>query len=76
MPHIIVKLQAGRSEAQKQAIADAVTRAITETASCADASVSVAIEDIDRQDWTDKVYRPDIAAHWDRLYKKPDYRPG
>ncbi len=38
-----------------------------------DLSVSVSIEDVDPQDWADKVYTPDIAGKWDSLTKKPGY---
>jgi 4-oxalocrotonate tautomerase len=38
-------------------------------------AVSVSIEDVDQSDWTEKVYKPDIAGNWDNLYKKPGYGP-
>ena len=31
MPHVIVKMYAGRPEAQKQALADEITQAVTRT---------------------------------------------
>jgi len=40
-----------------------------------DKSVSVAIEEVNAEDWTEKVYKLDIARHWDKLYKKPEYEP-
>ena len=39
-----------------------------------DESVSVAIEEIDADEWAEKVYRPDIEQKSDTLYKKPGYR--
>ncbi len=75
MPHIIVKLYAGRSEELKAQIAAAVANALKETAGSTDASLSVAIEDVAREDWAEKVYAPDIQANWDKLYKKPGYTP-
>ena len=39
----------------------------------ADESVSVAIEDVKPGDWAEKVYKPDIVGHSDKLYKKPGY---
>jgi len=30
-------------------------------------------EEVKSQDWAEKVYRPDIQAKWDKLYKKPRY---
>jgi len=38
-------------------------------------SVSVALEEVKSQDWTDKVYKRDIKEKWDQLYKKPGYNP-
>jgi 4-oxalocrotonate tautomerase len=75
MPHVIVKLLSGRSEAQKARIADEVTKAVmASTGNGADA-VSVAIEDVERGDWVEAVYKPDILGKPDKIYKKPGYNP-
>ena len=74
MPHIVVKLYTGRSEAQKQQIAEEMTLAIMRSAKCGEDSVSVAIEDVAPQDWDAEVFMPEIAAKSDTLYKKPGYR--
>jgi 4-oxalocrotonate tautomerase len=75
MPHIIVKLLSGRSEQQKAAIADAVTKAVMASAGCGEAAVSVAIEDVEANAWTERVYKPEILPNLDKLYKKPGYNP-
>jgi 4-oxalocrotonate tautomerase len=75
MPHVIVKLQSGRSEQQKAEIADAVTRAIMASANCAEPAVSVSIEDVEPNDWVEQVYKPDILGRPNTLYKKPGYNP-
>jgi 4-oxalocrotonate tautomerase len=75
MPHVIVKLLAGRTEQQKARIAEEVTKAIMATTGNGEDAVSVAIEDVERRDWTEKVYRPDILGNWDKLFKKPGYEP-
>ena len=69
-----MKLAAGRSEAQKQRIADAVTQAIVQTADCGADAVSVAIEDVAKTDWDAKVFVPEISGKADTLYKKPGYK--
>lgn len=74
MPHVIVKLYSGRSEQQKQRIADEVTAAIIAATGSAAASISVSIEDVDPADWAERVYKPEIAGRPDRLYKQPGYR--
>lgn len=75
MPHVIVKLQSGRSEQQKARIADEVTKAVMATANCAEDAVSVCIEDVAAQNWMEQVYKPDIIGNAVRLYKKPGYDP-
>jgi 4-oxalocrotonate tautomerase len=75
MPHVIVKLQSGRSEQQKAKIAAEVTKAIMATANCAEDAASVCIEDVASSDWTEKVSKPDIIGNSGRLYKKPGYDP-
>lgn len=75
MPHVIVKLHAGRSEQQKVRIAQEVTKAVMAGANCAEQSVSVSIEDIAPEEWVEKVFTPDIRAKSDTLYKKPGYDP-
>lgn len=73
MPHVTVKLLSGRSEQQKARIADEVTRAIMASAGTDEDAVSVRIEDIEPEDWTEKVYKPDIIGGPGKLYKKPGY---
>jgi 4-oxalocrotonate tautomerase len=72
MPHVIVKLQSGRSEKLKAKLADEVARAVMATLN---SSVSVGVEDVKPEDWTDKVYRPDILGKPETIYKKPGYNP-
>ncbi|MGA9014752.1 MAG: tautomerase family protein [Acetobacteraceae bacterium] len=75
MPHVIVKLYAGRSEQQKAKLAEEVTKAIMTSANCTEEAVSVSIEDVAPNDWTEKVYKPDIVGKPDIIYKKPGYNP-
>jgi 4-oxalocrotonate tautomerase len=73
MPHVILKMYAGRTEDQKSRLATALTRAVTESLGLGEDSVSVSIEEFARADWMKKVYEPDIRARPDTLYKKPGY---
>ena len=75
MPHIIVKWYPGRSKAQKEALADAITREVLAVAGCAESSVSVAIEEVVPEDWAEAVYRPDILGKEKNLVRKPGYNP-
>lgn len=75
MPHIVVKMYAGRSDAEKAKLADELAKAMIATLQCKEQSVSVAIEDVPAADWPEKVYRPDIMGKSDTLYRKPGYNP-
>jgi 4-oxalocrotonate tautomerase len=75
MPHVIVKLYSGRSKQQKNALAEALTRAIVETLRSGEESISIGIEEFEPKDWTAQVYKPDIIGKAGTLYKKPGYEP-
>ena len=75
MPHVIVKLYAGRSEQQKKQLADEVTKAVMATLKYGEESVSVGIEDVEPAAWTGTVYKPDILGKPATIYKKPGYDP-
>ncbi len=75
MPHVIVKLYPGRSEEQKLKLADEIVKDVVTIAKCYEKSVSVAFEEIEKEDWAKKVYKPDILDKKDSLYKEPGYNP-
>jgi 4-oxalocrotonate tautomerase len=75
MPHVIVKLYPGRSEEQKIKLADEIVKDVVDIAKCDEKSVSVAFEEIEKDDWAKKVYQPDILDKKDSLYKEPGYNP-
>lgn len=75
MPHVIVKLWPGKSKKQKTRLAEEITKAVTSTLNYGDESVSVALEEVDPKDWTEKVYKPDILGKPETIYKKPRYDP-
>ena len=75
MPHVIVKLYPGRSEEQKTKLADEIAKDVVAIAKCEEKSVSVAFEEIEKEDWAEKVYKSDILNRKDSLYKKPGYNP-
>ncbi len=75
MPHIIVKLYPGRSEAQKEKLAQRIAKDVVDIAGCKERSVSVAVEEVEEKDWIQKVYEPDIINGPATLYKKPGYDP-
>jgi 4-oxalocrotonate tautomerase len=75
MPHVLVKLWPGKLERQKTKLAEEITKAVMTTLNYGEESVSVALEEIDPKDWTEKVYKPDILGKPETIYKKPGYDP-
>ena len=75
MPHVIVKLWPGKSEAQKARLAGLITKSVMDVLSYGEESVSVGIEEVEPQQWADQVYKPDILAKPETIYKKPGYKP-
>src|SRR4051812_6181039 len=73
MPHVIVKLWPGKTEQQKPPPAKAIPGDVMKVLHYSDESVSVAVEEVEANDWGQKVYEPDIVRKADTLYKKPGY---
>ena len=73
MPHVIVKLWPGKSEEQKNRLADRITKDVMTVLDYGEESVSVAIEEVKPEDWAEKVYKPNIVKNPEKLYKKPGY---
>ena len=75
MPHVIIKLYPGRSDAQKKQLTEEIVKDVATIAKCEEKSVSVAFEEVAPQDWAEKVYKPDIVEKKELLYKAPEYNP-
>jgi 4-oxalocrotonate tautomerase len=75
MPHVIVKLWPGKSEQQKMRLAERITKDVMDVLKYGEESVSVSLEEVKRQDWVEKVYKPEILEKPENLYKKPGYDP-
>ena len=75
MPHVNVRMYAGRSEEDKARLADAIGAALVQTLGSSERSISVAIEDVAPDDWMTEVYDPEITGKTDRLFKRPGYGP-
>jgi len=75
MPHTIVKLYPGRSKDQKKQPAREIGKKVTEIAVCEEKSVSVAFEEVEPEDWAEKVYKTDIIHNKENLVVMPGYTP-
>jgi 4-oxalocrotonate tautomerase family enzyme len=75
MPHVIVKLYPGRSAQQKKQLAREIVKSVVEIAGCEKKSVSVAVEEVEPDDWAEAVYQPDIINNRKKLVVTPEYNP-
>lgn len=73
MPHVVVKLVTGKSEQKKARLAEAIVKSVMDILQYDEDAISVAMEEVEPEEWAEKVYRPDIVGHAAQLYKKPGY---
>lgn len=75
MPHVIVKLFPGRSEEQKEQMTKEIANTILSVTGCKEKSISIAFEEVEKENWVEEVYKPHIQNKDNILYKKPGYNP-
>jgi len=76
MPHVLVKLWPGKSDDLKAQLTEAIVRDVTTILGSSPQSISVGFEEVPSEEWTERVYEPDILDKWDALTKEPGYGPG
>lgn len=72
MPHIIVKLWPGRKDETKSKLAKRIASTVAEELNVDIGEVSVAIEEVPREEWGEKVYKAEIKDNAN-IYHKPNY---
>lgn len=72
MPHIIVKIWPGRNDEIKIKLAKKIASSVAEELNVDMGDVSVAIEEIPREVWGEKVYKAEIKDNVN-IYHKPNY---
>ena len=72
MPHITAKIWTGRSEEEKQKLADELAATVVRVLGSNITSVSVAVEDVSPEDWNE-IYRKDIVDKKSQIYVEPGY---
>jgi 4-oxalocrotonate tautomerase len=75
MPHVTVKFYPGKTDEQKARLAERIVKDVVETLGVDEKWVSVSVEEVSTEEWTDKVYTPDIQNTPGKLYRKPGYGP-
>ena len=73
MPHAEINCYPGRTEEQKKKCAEKIAEDIAEILGCQMSSVSVAIREIDQNDWKQQVWDTKIIPAEKELYVKPGY---
>lgn len=71
MPHITVKLWPGKDESKKQKLAEAIKEITVKILEVPETSISVAIEEVSKEDWTSKVKKPEILDNDKNIYIYP-----
>jgi 4-oxalocrotonate tautomerase len=71
MPHIVVKLYPGRSEREKAELAQELTVTMISVLGSRRDAISVGIEEVAPDDWTELVVKPDVLAKPGTIYKQP-----
>ena len=56
-------------------LAEEIVKDVVAIADCEEKVVSVAFEEVNPEDWAEKVYKPEILEKQEKLYKKPGYNP-
>lgn len=73
MPHVVVKMYPGRTQEQKEELSEMITQAVMESIGVEERTISIAVEEIPREDWDRLVYQPEIMGKAETLLKKPGY---
>ena len=72
MPHIILK-SFPLTEEERTKVTEALSQALQQSLGKSEASISVAIEEVSKENWQEQVYNTEIAPYMDTLTKKPGY---
>ena len=73
MPHVEVKCYAGRTDEQKKLCAERIAEVVAETLDCTLAGISVAVKDVEKEDWKTEVWDKVIVPDREYMYKEPGY---
>lgn len=73
MPHVNIQIFPGKTEMQKQLLAEAIVQDFIRLFNYDEEAVSVAITEIDQDAWKEKVYQEEILNKKETVYKKPGY---
>jgi phenylpyruvate tautomerase PptA (4-oxalocrotonate tautomerase family) len=74
VPHVNIKhFPTSLSEQQRSELVAVLTSAVQTAFGCAEGSISIALEPVEKEVWNDRVYVPEIVNRRDLLHKTPNY---
>lgn len=74
MPHINIKCYPIElSDDERSTLVATITESIAETFKCDKGVISIALEPVGKDEWQERVYRPEIIERTELLLKKPNY---
>jgi 4-oxalocrotonate tautomerase len=74
MPHVSIKhFPVSVSEKQKEILVDNINQAIIKALGCDEGVISIALENVQPDDWQQEVYQPEIDTKSHLLIKTPNY---
>jgi 4-oxalocrotonate tautomerase len=74
MPHISVKMLKGRTEAQKEKLAQELAKTLKNVLGVGDSHISVSVQDYSAQEWQDE-FKKEITDNMENVRIQPKYDP-
>ncbi len=68
MPYVIVKMHAGRDEQMKSKLADALFQTMQDTLGVPPKSLTIDIQETEKEQWAEKVRSVEIEPREDEMY--------
>jgi len=73
MPHVNIKHFPSLNKEQQLALAEGITKVLTDVIKCNENAISIALEPIESAIWHETVYVPEIINRKELLCKFPNY---
>ncbi|MCQ2535036.1 MAG: tautomerase family protein [Clostridia bacterium] len=70
MPHVTIKMWTGRSDEIKTRLSEKVAQTIADDLGCKLSDVTVAVDDVNKEDWVDQVVSKEIENNPNIYFKK------
>lgn len=67
MPLVIVKMHAGRTPEQKEALVEALAKTMQDTLGVSQKSLTIDVQDVPKEQWAEKVRAVDIEPRKDEI---------